>query len=90
MKLAMSRIEVHPRVNQKRPELSDDEVIAAFEGALKSVARSRTIPLSWVGIGLDNSGRLLEWIAVENEPSGWLIIHAASATKKTLKEVGLK
>lgn len=84
------RIQVHPRVAAKRPDLVEDMVATAFENALASAARLHTNPLQWVGVGMDPSGRLLEWIAVENEPDGWLIFHAAPATEKTLKEVGLK
>lgn len=36
-----------------------------------------------------SSGRLLEFVAVETEPDGWLIFHAMAATKKVLTEVGL-
>ncbi len=83
------RVDVHPRVSAKRPDLTDDVVTAAFENALKSRARD-THPVHWVGVGLDSDGRLLEWVAVENEPDGWFIFHAALATEATLKEVGLK
>jgi len=44
----------------------------------------------WVGIGTDSKGRLLEYIAVEDEPNGWLIFHCMGATKKTLIEIGLR
>jgi len=83
------RVLVHPRVTLKRPEISEADVIAAFESALRSRARA-TAPVRWVGVGLDGSGRLLEWIAVEQEPDGWLVFHAMPATTKVLKEVGLK
>ena len=83
------RVRVHPRVIAKRPQLSVEEVTAAFEGALLSRARE-TSPVRWVGVGLDTNGRLLEFIALEDEPDGWLIFHAMSATTKVLKEVGLK
>jgi hypothetical protein len=84
------RVQVHARVAAKRPDLTDEVVVAAFENALRSVARLDTDPLQWVGVGMVSAGRLLEWVAVENEPDGWLIFHAAPATETTLREVGLK
>lgn len=84
------RVEVHPRVATKRPNLVDEVVVTAFEHALRSTSRLATNPLQWVGVGIDSAGRLLEWVAVENEPDGWLIFHAAPATETTLREVGLK
>lgn len=81
---------MHPRVAAKWPDLTADVVAAAFEHAMRSRSRLDTDPLQWVGVGLDSAGRLLEWVAVENEPDGWLIFHAAPATEVTLREVGLK
>lgn len=60
----------------------------AFEEALRSRGRD-TDPVQWVGVGMDRKGRLLEFIAVEDEPDGWLVFHAMVATRKVLKEVGL-
>ncbi|WP_170175606.1 hypothetical protein [Propionibacterium australiense] len=44
--------------------------------------------VQWVGVGSDASGRLLEDIAVEDEPDGRLVLHAMPATKKVLIELG--
>jgi hypothetical protein len=82
------RVRVHPRVSAKRPEISDDDVRTAFEEALRSRGRE-TDPIQWVGVGMDRKGRLLEFIAVEDEPDGWLVFHAMVATTKVLNEVGL-
>lgn len=83
------RVQVHPRVSAKCPEIADEDVQAAFESALRSRARA-TDPVQWVGVGIDPQGRLLEFIAVENEPDGWLVFHAVIATTKVLNEVGLR
>lgn len=83
------RVRVHPRVASRHPELTSSDVVAAFEGTLRSRARD-TRPVHWVGVGADAGGRLLEYIAVEDEPDGWLIFHAAPATTKVLTEVGLR
>ncbi len=82
------RVRVHPRVINRHPEVTAENVTEAFEGTLRSRARD-THPVQWVGVGTDSTGRLLEYIAVEDEPDGWLIFHAMPVTKKVLVEVGL-
>ena len=84
----MLRVRVHPRVSAKRPEIADEDVQKAFEGALRSRGRG-TVPIQWVGVGMDAKGRLLEFVTVEDEPEGWLVFHAMIATTKGLNEVGL-
>lgn len=83
------RVRVHPRVTQRHPEVRVPDVVAAFEGTLRSRARD-TNPVQWVGVGPDTRGRLLEYVAVEDEPDGWLVFHAMHATSRTLIEVGLR
>lgn len=79
---------MHPRVTDRHPEVTASEVTEAFENTLRSRARD-TSPVQWAGVGTDVSGRLLEYIAVEEEPDGWLIFHAMPATRKVLNELGL-
>lgn len=81
------RVRIHPRVGRKRPEISDEDVEAAFQSAIRSRARD-TDPVQWVGIGTDRDGRLLEFIAVEQHDA-WLVFHAMKATKAVLTELGL-
>ncbi len=83
------RVGVHPRAADRHPEVTAADVVGAFEGTLRSRARD-THPVQWVGVGADANGRLLEYIAVEVEPDGWLVFHAMPATKKVLTEVGLR
>ena len=83
------RVRVHPRVSRRHPEVATADAVEAFENTLRSRARD-TRPVQWVGVGTDASGRLLEYIAVEDEPDGWLAFHAMPATKKVLIEVGLR
>jgi|GEM_PF-910612 len=70
-------------------EVTSRPAAAAFEGTLRSRARD-TDPIQWVGVGTDAQGRLIEYIAVENEPDGWLVFHAMMASTKVLKELGLR
>ncbi|MDQ1074786.1 hypothetical protein [Microbacterium sp. SORGH_AS_0969] len=79
---------MHERVTLRHPEVTEDDVRTAFESSLRVRARD-THPVHWVGVGTDAAGRLIEYIAVEDEPDGWLIFHAMPATKSVLKEVGL-
>lgn len=83
------RVQVHSRVTIRHPEVTVDDVRSAFENTLRSRARA-TVPVQWVGVGTDGQGRLLEYIAVENEPDGWLVFHAMLATTKVMVEVGLR
>ena len=82
------RVRVHPRIAAKRPEIQPDDVKAAWDACLRSVARD-TDPVKWVGVGLDDHGRLLEFIAIEEGQDDWLIYHAMPVTKSVLAEVGL-
>ena len=75
-------------MSRRHPEVEPRDVQAAFETALRSRARD-TDPVQWVGVGLDERGRLLEFVAVETSPEQWLVYHAMPATKAVLNEVGL-
>ena len=82
------RVRVHPRVTTKHPELTNEDVVRAFETTLRTRHRSLA-PVQWLGVGFDTHGRLIEYVAVENEPDGWFIYHAMPATQKTLTELEL-
>lgn len=82
------RVRVHPRVTAKRPDVTPEHVVQAFENTLRNRSRD-THPIRLVGVGVDASGRLLEYVAVEDEPDGWFVYHAMPATKKVMIEVGL-
>lgn len=81
-------VRVHARIMAKRPEITAADVETAFLGALRSRPRASD-PVQWVGVGMDTNGRLLEFIAIEVQPEGWLVYHAMPATKQVLNEVGL-
>ncbi|MGO1948609.1 MAG: hypothetical protein ACTH1D_03195 [Mycobacteriaceae bacterium] len=82
-------VRVHPRVMEKRQEITVEDVITAFHGSLRSRARD-TDPVQWGGVGMDSHGRILEFVAAETADHDWLVFHAMAATKKTLYEVGLR
>lgn len=81
-------IRIHPRIAAKRPEFADEDVAAAVRGAVRTRWRD-TDPAELVGAGLDPKGRLMQFVAVAEEPGGWLVFHAMPATKRVLREVGL-
>ena len=82
-------VRVRPRIEAKRPEIVPDDARAAFLSALAKRAR-KTEPVQYVGVGLDDHGRLLEFVAVEQARDEWLIYHCAPPTKGVLKELGLR
>jgi hypothetical protein len=43
-----------------------------------------------MGVGLDDSGRLLEYVAVEDGNDTWHIFHCCVVTEAAMIEVGLK
>ena len=75
----------------KRPEITEEDVIAAIKSAITGTKRMDFDPPRWVGVGVDGKGRLLEYIGVSiPDADGWLVIHCMQATKKSLKEVRLE
>lgn len=78
---------VHPRITQRHPELSPEDVETAFKSQLDSFYRIQEN--QWVIIGLDANGRLIEIVAVI-EGELIKIFHAMTPpSKKTLREIGL-
>ena len=85
----MDEVVVHPRVHERHPEVSAEDVLSAWKHAIRSAPRvddSRT----WVSVGVDVKGRLLEMVAVHNGRGDWLVYHAKTPpSKKTLKELSI-
>lgn len=74
-----------------RPEVEDVDAVTAFANSLRAVPREGTgFPPQWVGVGLDDNGRLLQFVAINEGTDEWLIFHAMPATTKVLREVGLR
>ena len=85
----MTHVEVHPRVNERHPEVADDQARLAWDNAIALVRREGAEDNLYVAVGFDNNGRLLEVVAIKRQDGTWLIFHAMKATIKTLREVGL-
>ena len=79
---------VHPRIHERHPDITDADVAAAWDNVLLSAPRDDGTG-SWVSIGMDGNGRLLEMVSIHNAAGQWLVYHAMTPpSKKTLKELG--
>jgi hypothetical protein len=84
-------ISVHKRVHERHPELTDDDVLAAWEDSIMSISRIAKDPLEYVAIGFDSKGRLIEMAAVRLTSGNWLIFHAMTPpSKRTFHELGIE
>ena len=82
---------VHERVCKRHPNLSEQDVLDAWNNALRSLQRVDKDPNEYVALGFDRSGRAIEMVAKRSERGNWLIFHAMTPpSAKTLKELGLK
>ena len=84
-----SNITVHPRVNKKRPEISDEDTIHAWHNAIAMVNREYDPPDYYVVAGMDSKGRILELVGVELEDNSLMIFHAMKLTRKMKEELGI-
>ncbi|KAA8818867.1 hypothetical protein [Bifidobacterium vespertilionis] len=83
------KIIVHPRVHERHPDITDEDVYSAWIGCISQ--RNRAGAQGTIGAGYDLSGRLLEFIARHDPRTDeWLIYHAMKCTKKTLRELGIQ
>lgn len=85
----MSQIGVHPRVNRRHPDVSDDDVISAMRHTIRYQQRETE---EWVAVGLDNRNRLIEMVYIyDAEEDFFFVFHAmVPPTGKTLRELGLE
>ena len=84
----MGDVVIHPRVFERHLDLTEDDVLSAWDNTLRWVIRSRSAFDETVAVG---SGKTLEMAAVFREDGIWLVYHAmCPPTNGTLREVGLK
>lgn len=87
----MNGVTVHKRVFRRHPELSEADVLTAWDNALMSTPRLAKDPDEYVSLGFDGKGRLLEMVAIRNKAGGWLIFHATTPpSDKTFREFGIE
>ena len=81
---------VHPRVSQRHPELSEADVLAAWDACIAHVMRLDLDRCECLAVGCDTRGRLVEMVAAESRGGGWVIYHAFTPpTRKELRELGM-
>jgi len=86
----LSDIKIHHRVCKRHPELSEEDILSAWDNALKSGVRDGSAFNVCVVVGIDKKGRLLEMFGVRDVTEAWNIYHAMTPpSKKTLLELGL-
>lgn len=79
------KIIVHKRVNERHPEIQDNDVIYAWLNY--RYAATRIPGEQEIRTGFDLKGRELEMVGVLTE-EGWLVYHAMTPpSKKTRKEI---
>lgn len=85
----MSSIGVHPRIAQRHPEVSTDDVVAAMRGMIRYKQRSSG---EWLAVGLDGKDRLVELIYQYDEDEDFFFVfHGMTPPSgKTLRELGLE
>ena len=84
----MEELIIHPRVLEKHPQLSEEDVRTAWQNAYYEALRpdSPNFP-EYLWIGADGNGREIEMVGVPTN-GGWLIYHANTPlSKRTRAEV---
>ena len=86
----MNKVLIDSRIGKRHPELTDNDVMDAWNNVIHSKTRLEEQPYECVAVGMDSSGRLIEMVAVRLSSGDMLIFHARTPpTKKTLKELEL-
>lgn len=83
------RLIVHPRIQRRHPEVTEEDVRTAWENLIRIQQRENTADEQYFAIGIDGTGRALELTATRTEEGETLIFHAMKATQKACKELGL-
>jgi hypothetical protein len=81
-------IRVLARVAERHPDMTDIEVIGAWEVRIKTQYRLDGEKPYKVAVGVSPSGRLVELIAFDDD-GDTIIFHAMKATKNILVELGI-
>lgn len=76
---------VHPRIHGRHPEISDADIVTAWENF--AVAATRDIAEREVRTGFDSRGREIEMVGVRVKGE-WLVFHGMTPpSKKTRREI---
>jgi hypothetical protein len=82
----MWEVTIDPRVTQRHPQLSEEDVRHAWENAYYEALRpdSPNFP-EYLWIGRDARGREVEMVGTLTE-DGWLVYHANTPVSKRVKD----
>jgi hypothetical protein len=85
----MSQIGVHPRIAQRHPEITGDDVSAAMRSMIRYKQRSSG---EWLAVGMDSRCRLVELVYLYDEEDDFFFVYHGMTppSGKTLKELGLE
>lgn len=81
---------VHPRVTERHPDVTEEDVITAWSTALAMRRRNFDPPSHIAAAGADTKGRIIEMVGVELEDGGVLVYHAMRLTAKMERELDLR
>lgn len=87
----MNEAFVHPRVTERHPELTDEDVRHAFENYVICKKRLDKEKFEILGFGFEIKGRMIEFVAVRDDEGDWLIYHVLTPLSENVKrEHGLE
>lgn len=84
------KVQVHARVHERHPEISDEDVRHAYSNVYAMRMRDYNLPCHFVLAGIDVKGRMLELVGVELSDDSVLIYHAMKLTTKVAKELEMR
>ena len=84
----MGEVFVHPRVHERHPDITDADVMVAWDNCIVCVTRLDVNPSDVLAIGSDGRGRVLEMIATRTGIDSWIVYHAFTPpTRRFLAEI---
>ena len=84
----MNSIYVLDRIEQRHPDITKEDAAHAWQHCIRSMPRLGVEPEEHVGIGYDESGRLLVVVAIRNVNGNWLVKHAQTSPQKLSLSAG--
>ena len=85
----MSQVEVHPRIHERHPEVTDEDVRCAMRGMIRYKQRRSG---EWVAVGTDSRSRLVELVYIYDADEDFFLVYHGMPppSGKTLRELGLE
>ena len=83
------RIVVLPRISERHPDVSEEDVLTAWRHAWAVRRRNFDMPSHYMAAGLDTKGRLIEMVGAEREDGTLVVYNAMKMTDKARRELGI-